>query len=250
VAVGGSVVDADGQPVAGAKVGFNHEDEPASLTLPESHEFSWIEVQTDAAGRWRINRIAPEMIHRLRGSASHPQHVQSEMVFASRSRETEQQLRDMSLTFHLGRPATARGIVVDAEGAPVAGANVLVGIRDESSSRKGKSAAYGTFEVPGCRPGKVLFTADATGFSATTIEAELSADSAPVQISLQRGKVLRLRVVNQRGDGIPKANIWLNTMHFRPGNAPDYGETTVQANFEKTTDAEGQVVWSNAPNAK
>src|SRR5204863_527859 len=121
VAIGGSVVDADGQPVVGAKIGFNHEDDPVVVTLPESHEFSWIEVMTDSKGHWNINRVAPEMIHRLYGSASHPQHVQSEMVFASKSREVEEQLRSGTVTFHLGRPVTARGTVVDPEASPIGG---------------------------------------------------------------------------------------------------------------------------------
>ena len=250
VAIGGLVVDADNQPVAGAKVGFNHDDDPASLTLPENHEFSWIEASTDAAGRWTINRIAPEMIHRLYGSAKHPDHVEAGLVFASRSSDVERQLRDQTYTFHLGRPMVARGKVVDPDGVLISGAKVLVGKRMVSDSRHGKTDAYGNFAINGCRSGKTLITAEAPGFSAATLEVELSADSQPVELKLQRGKVLRLRVISQSGQPIPKASLWLDTMHQRPNNAPDYGVTAVQADFNKTTDAQGRMVWSNAPDAK
>jgi RNA polymerase sigma factor (sigma-70 family) len=247
VSIGGSVVDADGQPVAGAKVGFNHEDDPAMLTLPENHEFTWIQVSTDANGHWRINRIAPEMIRRIYGGSSHPDHVEAAMVFVSRDKEVEKQLRAGIYVFHLGRATTVRGIVLDPDGAPIADAKILVGKRGISDSRKGTSAADGTFELRGCRMGTNYITAEANGFSASTMEVVLSEDSAPFKLMLQRGKVLRLRVVGQAGEPVSGANVWLDTFHNRPINAPDYGITPVQANLEKSTDKNGQMVWSNAP---
>jgi RNA polymerase sigma factor (sigma-70 family) len=247
VAIGGSVVDADGQPVAGAKVGFNQEDDPAMLTLPENHEFTWIEVSTDTNGHWNINRIAPEMIHRIYGSASHPDHVEADFVKASRDKDAEKQLRAGGYVFHLGRAATVRGIVLDLNGAPIADAKVLVGKRGVSDSRKGTSAADGTFEVRGCRMGTNYITAEADGFSATTMEVVLSEDSTPFKLMLQRGKVLRMRVVGRAGEPVAGANVWLNTFNQKPINAPRYGVTPVQANLANETDANGQMVWSNAP---
>ena len=71
VPISGRVLDPDGLPVAGAKMGWNHQDDPTSISRPESHDFGWIEVETDSEGRWQINRIAPEMLRRLYGSPSH-----------------------------------------------------------------------------------------------------------------------------------------------------------------------------------
>ena len=244
------MVDADGQPVAGAKVGFNHEDDPASLTLPESHEFSWIEVPTDADGHWSINRIAPEMLRRIYGSAKHPDHVESGLAFASRDNDVEQQLRAGTYVFHLGRAVTVRGIVLSPEGASISNATVLIGKRGMSDSRGAKTAGDGSFEVKGCRPGSTLLTAEAPGFSAATTSVELTADSEPFRLTLQRGKTLRMRVLGPAGEPVPKANIWLDTMHQRPINAQDYGAVAVQADFNKTTDADGRMVWSNAPDAE
>jgi RNA polymerase sigma factor (sigma-70 family) len=249
-AIGGSVVDADGRPVADAKVGFNHSDDPAMLTLPENHEFTWIEVSTDTNGHWSINRIAPEMIRRIYGSARHPEHVEAAMVSVSQNEEAEKQLRAGTYVFHLGRAATVRGIVLDPGGAPIADANILVGKRGMSDSRKGTSTADGTFEVRGCRMGTNYITAEATGFSAATMEVVLSADSEPFKLMLQRGKVLRMRVVGQAGEPVSGASVWLNTFNNKPANAPGYGTTPIQANLDKHTDKNGQLAWSNAPDAE
>lgn len=250
VAIGGSVVDADGQPVAGAKVGFNHEDDAAMLTLPENHEFIWIEVSTDTNGHWSINRIAPEMIHRIYGSARHPEHVESAMVNVSGHKDAEQQLRAGTYVFHLGRAATVRGIVLDPDGAAIADANILVGKRSMSDSRQATTGVDGTFQVQGCRMGTNYITAEANGFSATTMEVVLSADSEPFKLMLQRGEVLRMRVAGQAGEPVVGASVWLNTFNNKPLNAPGYGTTPIQANLEKNTDKNGQMVWSNAPDAE
>jgi RNA polymerase sigma factor (sigma-70 family) len=250
VLIGGSVVDPEGKPVTGAKVGFNHDDEPTSLTLPENHEFSWIQVTTDADGHWNINRVAPEMLHRLYGSAKHPDYVESPLVSVSRDSTLEKQLRAGTFTFHLGEAVTVRGVVLSTESSAISGAKVLVGKRGMSDSREGETAADGTFEVKGCRPGTNLLSAEAEGFSAMTLQANLSADSEPFRLTLQRGKLLRVRVMNQAGQPIPKATLWLNTMRQQPVNAPDYGVETVQANFNETSDADGRVLWSNAPDTE
>jgi len=250
VAIGGSVVDADGQPVANAKVDFSQEDDPAMLTLPENHEFTWIQVSTDNNGHWSINRIAPDMIRRIYGSASHPDHVQAASVLVSRDKEVEKQLRAGTYIFHLGRAVTVRGLVLDAQGAPIADARILVGKRSVSDSRNGMSAADGTFEVQGCRMGTNYITAEANEFSATTMEVVLNPDSAPFTLMLQRGKVLRIRVVGQAGEPVAGAYVMLDTFHHRPINTPDYGITPVQANLDKKTDKNGQMLWSNAPDAE
>ena len=74
VPIGSTVVDPDGQPVAGAKVSFGHGENPEA-GRPENRSFSWLQVETDGNGRWQINRIAEEMIRRIDGSAEHPEFV-------------------------------------------------------------------------------------------------------------------------------------------------------------------------------
>jgi hypothetical protein len=203
VAIGGQVVDADGKPVADAKVGWNNQDDPGTLTSPQSHNFGWIETQTDKDGRWRINRIAAEMIPMIYGSADHTNYVGSTLVFAGRDRTVEKQLRDGTYIFKLGRATTVTGIVVDGDGNPVLDAKILVGRISQSGGRKGQTQNDGTFSISGCPPGKQLVTAEAPGFAATTVKADLSENSSPVRLTLGPGKMLRLRVVDTYGNPIP-----------------------------------------------
>ena len=247
-AIGGRVVDADGKPVAGVKVGWNHEDDPTALKLPQNHEFSWIEVATDKDGRWRINRIAEDMIHRIYGSARDPEYVDSDTVFAGRNKTTEKQLRDGTHVFQLGRAVTVQGLVVDAGGSPIPDAKVLVGHIHESSRRNGKTQSDGTFSIPGCPPGKHLVSAEAPGYAATTVEADLAADAEPVRLTLRPGKTLRLRVVDKAGNPVSTARLWLNT--FERGRIELNRPKPVQVEYSHNTDREGRAVWTNTPDAE
>ncbi|HWN95520.1 MAG TPA: sigma-70 family RNA polymerase sigma factor, partial [Methylomirabilota bacterium] len=243
-AISGRVVDADGQPVADAKVGFNHEEDPIANSFPESHEFAWIEVLTDTDGGWSINRVGPEMIRRLYGSARHSEHVGSGMLFVGQNLEAERQLRAGTHIFQLGRALTIRGVVVDSSGQPIADAQVLVGQRSESGRRETRSAVDGTFAVNGCKPGKNLLSAEADGFAPATMEVEAAPDSEPFRIVLQPGRQLRLRIVDRDGQPIPGANLIFDPPS-RAGRAPAKAES--QARFNKTVEQNGEVIWSNAP---
>ncbi|HWF20465.1 MAG TPA: sigma-70 family RNA polymerase sigma factor, partial [Verrucomicrobiae bacterium] len=244
VPIGGRVVNVDGDPVAGAKVGWNHEADPTTLRLPQNHEFGWIEVTTDEDGRWRINRIAPEMLPRLYGSARENNHVDSEMVFVSRDRNYEQQLREETLVFQLGRGVALKGVVVDESGQGIAGANVFVGGIASSGRRESKSEADGGFVINGCSSGKEMVTANANGYAVTTIETDISPDAEPVRLLLKPGKTLRLRVLSTTGEPVPSAYIFYDNFGYMTAGAH---AVMPQVDFSPETDSEGGAVWTNAP---
>lgn len=248
VRIAGRVIDADGNPVAGAKMGWNHQDDPAAETRPQSHEFSWIEVETDSDGRWEINRIAPEMIRRLYGSPEHPEHVRPRFLMVSEHGDAERQLLEGTHVFQMGRALTLAGTVVDPDDRPVSGALVRVGGLAEGSAREERTSADGAFVIAGCRPGKNLVTAEADGFTAATVEVDAGPNTEPVRLKLQRGKILRLRLVDRQGQPIPDANVWYNTMRNRlTGPDGPVAHPPVQVEFSPKTDAEGRAVWDGAP---
>jgi len=247
--IGGTVVDPAGRPVAGAKVGWNHIDDVLDQKGVESREFDWIEVETDAAGRWQIHRIAESMLARLSGGATHPEFQPAEHVghhgWLGRDALVKQ-LRAKTHVFRLKAGCLLQGVVVNEAEEPLAGAKVLVGMNGFVGSRETKTEADGTFEVRGAGLGMTPVTAEAEGYAARTVQLNLTRENAPVQLVLGAGTSLRLRLVNQARAPVSQAYVWLNTMDPSP---QPVGAVTklLQAAFEGRSDGEGRVVWKNAP---
>lgn len=248
VPIGGQVVGPDGNPVAGAEVGFNNQPDPGLVTHPQSDNFNWPfweTAKTDARGRWQINRIGKEAIRTLYGGATHPDFVGSEFIWPSRSAEAQVQLLAQTCVFTLGHAVTVQGIVKDSSGNPVPRASVQVGNVSAGGTRKTKSKADGTFFIAGCKPGKNNITAQAKGFAATTMDVELADDSSPFEIVIQTGKLLEIRVVDNDGNPVPHAQVWLNT--FRNSYPGKNSTSPAQVDFNRQTDATGRLKWDSAP---
>lgn len=252
-AIGGVVVDADGRPVAGAQVGFNANPDPAQETRPETSNFSWpfwVTATTDGAGRWSIQRISQEAIRNLYGGAQHPEYVNTPPLFVGQESGAQEKLLAGEYVFTLGRAVEVRGVVLGPQGGPLAGARVLVGRMGEVGSREGVSSATGSFTVRGCRPGFTMITAEADGYSATTISVTLAEGAGPFEILLQEeAHVMRMRVVDGSGQPVEGANVWLNTFASPTGVFPGESAATppVQVEFNRKTDAAGRVEWQGAP---
>jgi RNA polymerase sigma factor (sigma-70 family) len=249
--IGGTVVDADGNPVSGAKIGFNNgtgpNKDPKGDLLNETSDFNWpfwIETTSDSTGHWQIDRIAKEAIHNLEGGAQHPEHVEDRLSVGNNP-GAEKQLIAGSYVYHLGRAIEVYGDVTDPSGNPVSDASVSVGYI-MSGRRESKTRRNGTFSVGGCKPAKTVLTAEATGLAAITIEVDLATNRGPFHLSLQPGKLLRLRAVDTNGNPIQNVAVSHDIIPQFFGNETP----TVQANFDGKTDVDGRVKWDNAPNGE
>lgn len=242
--IGGLVVDADGNPVTEARVGFNHKEAPALKSGPESHDFGWLETATDDKGRWRLDRIAPDMLPRLYGSARHPDHAESAMAHVEEDAECTRLLQEEKHVFHLRRAVTIQGEVIGTNGRGIAGATVLVGFLGASNNRKAITEYDGRFELSGCPMIETLLTAQARDYQPASLPVNLTVQKGPFKVVLTTGKLLRLRVVNQAGAPIAKAALFLNT-HQQPflKTAP----VMVQADLNGETNPEGSYVVVHAP---
>jgi hypothetical protein len=237
VVVHGRVVDYRGRSVGDAEVSFGHVEVPRGREGPEGHDFDVLTAKTDAEGRWEIRRLAPEMVRYLCGSATHPEHSMSEMFFASRDAEAVSRLLDGTFVFRLSEGAVFHGEVVNADGQPLAEASVRVGMRGESHSRETRSASDGSFKLTGCVPGKALVTVVAEGFAPLALMTDLSADTPPMRLTLGPGRALRLRVVDGTGQPLAGASVELSLQ----------ASENPQVAFSSRTDAEGRLVWEQAP---
>jgi protocatechuate 3,4-dioxygenase beta subunit len=184
------------------------------------------------------------MMRRLTGMARHSNYVRSAFILLDRTSETEEQLRKGTHVFTLGAPAVVRGRVVDQQGHPIGGAEVVVGRRD-SDARTQTTALDGTFALAGCKPGKVLLTAEAKGYACTTIEVEASNDAPPSEVTLPPGNTLRVRVKDRFGAPIRNASIEFSDEYdLRTGERKN---RPVLPSARLKTDENGLVVWDSAP---
>lgn len=126
------------------------------------------------------------------------------------------------------------GVVLDPQGKPVPHADVT------PDSFGGDSAVetdeQGRFQLTGVAAGKVRIKAKADGFAPQAREVSVAADMKPVELRLEKGRVLRGRVVE--GNDKPVANATVSIERWQ--NVTGLG-------VYLRTDAEGRFAWNDAP---
>lgn len=129
VLIGGTVVDADDNPVAGATVTWNLNVPDSTLAQtgrPNETYGTKYETTTDQLGQWQLARTAEAIFPYLVGGAKESNCLDSMLAFTARDAPARRQLREGSYVFKLGRAVTARGVVVDENGAPIPKVRVWV----------------------------------------------------------------------------------------------------------------------------
>ena len=254
ILIGGTVLDPNGNPTAGATVLMGHWNQPGPKQSDESHDLGPVEITTDGRGQWRLHRIAASMLPWIEGWAMHPEFQPSEVAGhvgqPGLNRDAraafELELQDQKHVFRLRAASSLEGLVSEQEGAPIAGALVRVGPHRMAGSRETRTDTDGRFRLQGGPTGSTVLTAEAKGFAAKTLEVTLNARNDPVRIALTQGVPLRMRVVSTNGTPVPNAVVQLTTT---PISVDGTSNTTPQpqASFQELSDSEGRVVWDNAP---
>lgn len=141
--------------------------------------------------------------------------------------------------------ATASGRVLDADGNPVAGAEVLLAVTAASGPNRAKEARTdeaGHFVVPVSEEGVWQLLVQAPGWAPEWREFKVGAGNEPLAITLDRGRTIRGRVVDDRGDPVPDADVSLWSWR-------GIGRSTSGIRFRWSTRsrADGSFVWDGAP---
>ena len=212
VHIGGFVRASHGSPAAGAKVEFTLllvGGSDASLThdYPGVH---FLQTEADAEGRWRLDRIAPRMLRVFQARAYQPDLGCSDFERFD-SAEAQEQLRKEAFVFKLNPPAKLlhglHGRVVDAQGKPIVNATISFH-EPPYMIATSKSQADGSFRiVQPKQPGPTLITFVADGLVPKVVRFEAKADSTPLEVVLESGRPLPLKVVDQSGRAVAGARI-------------------------------------------
>lgn len=224
-AIRGVVVDSDGAPVAGVRVQAGLQQggiDGASGLLGIILNNAVTQDRTNASGVFEMRGMAAGVYRvvatgrRARGAARERYgDVQRAGVRLDGIAAVD------GLTLVLPRAGRVRGIVVDASGAPVEGAEVhCVGEDGAGASRRrsdlfglqtrpARTDAAGRFEVSRLTPGSYTVRADAEGLAAGVQEGVWVAEGQAVDLSLAvvRGATLRVRVTSVDGGRLPPARM-------------------------------------------
>jgi RNA polymerase sigma factor (sigma-70 family) len=252
IVIGGTVLDPDGLIVSGATVAWSRPSGLAASTSDGSPAFDGIKTSTDEGGQWRIRGMAPSVFPLMWGIVSHQdfQPVQVNITPGNPGVKHDilvRELKALTHVTHLAPASSVEGVVTDESGSPIAEALVRVGEQHMFGSSETRTDSGGRFTVRGGPTGRTVLTAEAKRFATKTLAVTLKPRNEAFQITLAKGKSLRIRVVETNSTPVPDAAVWLNTTPRSASGAPDYDAPPVQGSFEGHSDAEGRAVWQDAP---
>lgn len=135
VTVAGQVCDAEGKPLPNARVSLE-------LTLTKySHSFGGSEVGTDREGRFRFERVNPEM------PGTYTIDVKPDVKFAPLRAEVDFKRLPLQLT--LAKSVSVWGKVLDAAGKPIPFAEVTAHPKAQPGYHKTQADEHGRFQLDG-----------------------------------------------------------------------------------------------------
>ncbi len=246
IKIGGKVVDADGRPVAGARV---YAYSPTSASIEAGFDALDKTVYTNAAGEWQMSGAPPKlkqlglMIDRERGAGRG--------LSLSVGPEQIAGLKSLTDVRRLPPATTVTGTVVDPDGKPVAGAMVLLGERNfyrDYPRNTPRTDAKGLFSIQDLSPGKHAATIFSFDWALQSVKFTVPL-TEPLRIVLKKGQRVEFRAVDEQGH--PVAGV---RFHPEPPREGGYDGDAQVLDFlgnrdliKNRSDARGVFVWQNAP---
>jgi len=229
--IGGIIKDKQGKPIEGAKV---------FLLVPGGNETERVAIRgqeeiTDANGRWCCD-IVPLELDDVWIRLTHPDYIDDE-IYGLTPRPTIEKLRDMTGVMVMKKGLEVTGRVLDMNELPIKGASVAQGSdRFGSNYPSTKTDDEGRFKFTSVRPGDMVLTVQAKGYSPDLRQITVHEGIEPVEFLLKTGQTIRGRIVDTSGNPVSKAFVAADTWR---------GHRSLDWRIE--TDAEGWFQWDDAP---
>ncbi len=237
-AIGGTVRDERGRPIAGARVHLQ-----VGATPPrggcEHYPDPDVEIAaavTDAEGRWRSDALPATAAKGvpLELVTTHPEHV------GLKQPVTADALRGFAASGAMKTGRSLSGTIVSPTGRPIEGATIVIqSLSDRKTLQRVRSDAAGRFRTgPFIDPEWSEFTmvVQADGFASSAQTLLVPTEIPPQNIRLSPRKPLHGRVVDAQGRPLPGAIV---------RSATEFGFAGLD--WDAETDADGRFVWYEAP---
>ncbi len=230
----GTVVDSEGKPIGGTRVGVSipFKERPGGRGPIHTNEGP----TTDASGHWRYDSV-PVSLDQVFVNISHPDFTPI-LRTLSRSDFEDKPDRKSRGMIGLSRGVKLTGTVTDDAGVPIADA--LVRSKFINNVCEARTLADGTYRLVGCPEGAARIVVSAKGRATETREITIDGAMGPVDFRLKPGGTVRVRVVDVAGKPMPRARI---LPYRRGGTIEDFDFKNVNI----FADADGLWVWDEAP---
>lgn len=253
VTAGGRVVDAAGKGVPGVAI-------DADCTLNDSGDLpnaasinttlAYKSLKTDADGRWTLRNV-PKSVKSFELRVYHPDYVSDEFtgdIQRAQGVTTEQLLKGEAV-MRLSPGARVTGTVTGPDGKPVAKALVVFhrGPYGMPGSQEVRTDDAGRYTLPVLKPGTHPITVVAKGFAPQDREVTLSAGASVEDFRLAPGRLLRVRVVDEKGDAVPGATFSLENWHRRESLYNHVHSSVLPSGIPDQAGKDGVFEWTWAP---
>jgi uncharacterized GH25 family protein len=233
--VAGIVVDSEGKPVAGAKIRPSIEfkkppDDMSQLGVGST-------LTSDAEGRFRFDSV-PLSTQELGVEIAHAD-FRPQGNHLARSEFGLEKGQQPAGTIVLDRGLTITGRVTDEAGNPIIGA--LLRTRFLNDTREAKTGEDGVYRLSGCTAGNARLVVWAKDKAMDFQQIVVSANMEQVDFQMKPGGTIRVRVLDENGNPVPKARIFFQQWR---------GERIRYFEFDKVNqyaDQNGVWEWHEAP---